>query len=116
MFNSAYTGLVVCDKTTATSLDELDEELDEDCTELDESELTLDAELDTAELAALDTDELDGAELATLDDDELAAELATLLALDEFDIVKFKQSVVSLGSGFQPTPPLKAAKICAREQ
>ena len=99
--------MLVCDKTTAASLDELDEELDEDCTELDESEFTLDAD----ELAALDA-----TELAALDDDELAAELAALLELDELDITKFKQSVVSLGRGFQPAPPLKAAKICAREQ
>lgn len=107
---------MVCDKTTAASLDALDEALDVDCAELAASELTLDAALDTLELATLDADELDGAELAALDDDELAIELAALLELDEFDIVKFKQSVVSLGSGFQPAPPLKAAKTCAREQ
>ena len=116
MFNSAYTGLLVCDKTTAASLDELDEELDDDCTELAASELKLEAELDTLELAALDADELDGSELAALDDNELAAELAALLELDEPDITKFKQSVVSPGSGFQPAPLLNAAKICAREQ
>lgn len=99
---------MVCGKTTAASLDEVDEALDVDCAELEASELTLNAELDRLELATLDADELD--------DDELATELAALLELDEFDIVKFKQSVVSLGSGFQPAPPLKAAKICAREQ
>ena len=107
---------MVCDKTTAASLDGLDEELDDDSAELEDSELTLDAELDTLEFATLDADELDGAELAALDDDELATELAALLELDELNITKFKQSVVSPGNGFQPAPPLKAAKICAREQ
>ncbi len=106
MFNSAYTGLEVCDKTTATSLDELDEELNDDCTELAASELTLDVELDRLELAALEAEELDGAELAALDDAELTTELAALLELDELAMVKFKQSVVSLGSGFQPAPLL----------
>lgn len=106
--------MLVCVKTTAASLDELDEELKDD--ELEASELTLATELDRLELAALDADELEGSELAALDDDELAAELAALLELDELDITKFKQSVVSLGKGFQPAPPLKAAKICAREQ
>lgn len=107
---------MACDKTSAASLDGLDEELDDDSAELEVSELTLDAALDTLELATLDADELDGAELAALDDDELATELAALLELDELNITKFKQSVVSPGNGFQPAPPLKAAKICAREQ
>ena len=97
---------MACDKTSAASLDGLDEELDDDSAELEDSELTLDAELDTLEFATLDADELDGAELAALDDDELAIELAALLELEEFDIAKFKQSVVSLGKGFQPAPLL----------